>query len=103
MFARQTDIAVENIIRLGKAVGNLVQAAFVCGTDFGTQRGLFCSVDAYRELYSPYYKRINAAIHEHTEWKTFKHSCGSVMELIPDFIADGFDILNPVQCQNRLR
>jgi len=25
------------------------------------------------------------------------HSCGSVMELIPDFIEAGFDILNPVQ------
>jgi len=78
VFARQTDIAVENIIRLSKAIGDRVQVAFVCGTDFGTQRGLFCSVDAYRELYSPYYKRINDAIHKHTEWKTFKHSCGSI-------------------------
>jgi len=26
------------------------------------------------------------------------HSCGSVVELIDDFIEAGFDILNPVQC-----
>ncbi|MBN1553365.1 MAG: methyltransferase [Phycisphaerae bacterium] len=98
VFERQTEIAVANIARLGAAVGDLAQVAFVCGTDFGTQRGPFLSPKAYRELYSPYYKRVNAAVHEHTNWKTFKHSCGSVFELIPLMIEDGFDILNPVQC-----
>ncbi|OPZ01328.1 MAG: Uroporphyrinogen decarboxylase (URO-D) [candidate division BRC1 bacterium ADurb.BinA364] len=33
-----------------------------------------------------------------SNWKTFIHSCGSVYQLIPDFIEAGFDILNPVQC-----
>jgi hypothetical protein len=98
VFSRQTEIAVRNIERLGKAVGDRVQAAFVCGTDFGTQRGPFLARRAYRDLYSPYYRRLNAAIHKATPWKTFKHSCGSVYQLIPDFIDDGFDILNPVQC-----
>ena len=98
VFSRQTEIAVRNIERLGKAVGDRVQAAFVCGTDFGTQRGPFLARQAYRDLYSPYYRRLNAAIHKATPWKTFKHSCGSVYQLIPDFIDDGFDILNPVQC-----
>jgi uroporphyrinogen-III decarboxylase len=98
VFERQTEIAVQNIERLGKAIGENVHAAFSCGTDFGTQRAPFISTESYRELYSPYYKRINAAIHEHTDWKTFKHSCGSIYELIPLMIEDGFDILNPVQC-----
>ena len=98
VFSRQTEIAVGNIERIGKAVGECAQAAFVCGTDFGTQRGTFLSPQMYQELYSPYYKRLNAAVHEHTPWKTLKHSCGSVYDLIPHFIEDGFDILNPVQC-----
>jgi len=98
VFTRQTEIAVRNIERLSAAVGDRVQAAFVCGTDFGTQRGPFLSRQTYRELYSPYYRRMNHAIHKFTPWKTFKHSCGSVYQLIPDFIEDGFDILNPVQC-----
>jgi hypothetical protein len=98
VFSRQTEIAERNIDRLGRAVGDRACAAFVCGTDFGTQRGPFLSRQAYCELYSPYYRRINAAIHRFTPWKTFKHSCGSVYQLIPDLIADGFDILNPVQC-----
>ncbi|MBF8297293.1 MAG: putative methyltransferase CmuC [Bacteroidetes bacterium] len=41
---------------------------------------------------------MNDWIHIHTAWKTFKHSCGSVISLIPSFIDSGFDILNPVQC-----
>lgn len=97
VFERQTEIALGNLARLHERVGDQVQAAFICGTDFGTQQSTFCSVAAFRELYRPYYRRINDWIHGHTGWKTFKHSCGAVRSLIPAFIESGFDILNPVQ------
>ena len=70
----------------------------ITGTDFGTQRGLFISVDSYRDLFKPYHKQVNDLIHRRTNWKTFIHSCGSVWDLLPDFIEAGFDVLNPVQC-----
>ena len=41
---------------------------------------------------------MNDRNHEHTTWKTFKHSCGAIDPLIPHIIEAGFDILNPVQC-----
>lgn len=97
IFERQTEIALGNLEKIHARVGDRVQAAFLCGTDFGTQQSTFCSVAAFRELYMPYYKRINDWIHRHTAWKTFKHSCGAVQTLIPAFIESGFDILNPVQ------
>ena len=97
VFERQTEIALGNLEKIHSRVGNQVQAVFLCGTDFGTQQSTFCSVAAFRELYMPYYKRINDWVHRHTAWKTFKHSCGAVATLIPDFIESGFDILNPVQ------
>ena len=97
VFERQTEIALGNLAKLHSRVGDQVQAAFICGTDFGTQQSTFCSVAAFRELYLPYYRRINDWIHAHTGWKTFKHSCGAVRSLIPAFIESGFDILNPVQ------
>ena len=50
------------------------------------------------EVYQPFYRRVNDWVHEHTPWKTFIHSCGSVIALLPDMIEAGFDILNPVQC-----
>lgn len=97
VFERQTEIALGNLEKIHARVGDQVQAAFICGTDFGTQQSTFCSVAAFRELYMPYYKRINDWVHRHTAWKTFKHSCGAVQTLIPAFIESGFDILNPVQ------
>jgi len=69
----------------------------VTGTDFGQQQGPFISPRAYRALYQPYHARMNEWIHANTGWKTFIHSCGSILKLIPDFIEAGFDILNPVQ------
>jgi uroporphyrinogen-III decarboxylase len=41
---------------------------------------------------------VNDWVHGHTRWKTFIHSCGSVVALLADIIEAGFDILNPVQC-----
>jgi hypothetical protein len=98
VFERQCEIGIANLEKIYQAVGNKVNAVFVTGTDFGTQNGPFISPKAYRSLYMPFHKQVNNWIHTHTTWKTFIHSCGSVRILIPDFIAAGFDILNPVQC-----
>ncbi|MCX7425342.1 MAG: methyltransferase [Planctomycetia bacterium] len=98
VFERQCEIAQQNLQTIIDLLGDAVQVAVVTGTDFGMQTGLFMSVGAYRELFKPYHKRINDLIHERSSWKTFIHSCGSVWDLLPDFIEAGFDILNPVQC-----
>ena len=98
VFERQCEIALENLAKLHAAVGERVDIIFVTGTDFGTQRGPFISPKAYRTLYQPFHRRVNDWVHANTTWKTFIHSCGSVMALIPDFLDAGFDIMNPVQC-----
>ncbi len=98
IFERQTDIALRNLERIWKAIGGKVQALYLCGTDFGTQSGTFCSPAAFDAIWAPYYKKVNGWIHSNTTWKTFKHSCGAVEPLIGRLIDSGFDILNPVQC-----
>lgn len=98
VFAQQTDIALENLKKINQRVGHLVDAVFICGTDFGTQNSTFCSERTLRELYLPYYQKVNHWIHENTGWKTFKHCCGAIESFINTFIEAGFDILNPVQC-----
>jgi len=97
VFEKQCEIALGNIDVLAPILGDRVQAVFLTGTDFGTQRGLFISPAAYRDLFKPFHVAVNKRIHEKTTWKTFIHSCGSVVDLVPDFIEAGFDILNPVQ------
>lgn len=97
VFEKQCEIALRNIELLAEAVGKYVQVVFVSGTDFGTQTGLFSSLESYRTLYKPFQKAINDKIHRLTNWKVFIHSCGAIHDLIPDLIEAGFDILNPVQ------
>jgi len=46
----------------------------------------------------PYHKRLNDWIHQNTNWKTFYHTCGSIVNLLDDMVDAGIDILNPVQC-----
>jgi len=97
LFARQTDIALENLEKIRRVVGGQMDVAWVCGTDFGTQSSTFCSPETFADLYQPYYRKVNDWIHRHTQWKTFKHCCGSIATFIEGFIGSGFDIVNPVQ------
>ena len=97
IFERQCEIALQNLAKIHQAVGERVAIIFVTGTDFGTQTGSFISPKAYRDLYMPFHKQVNNWVHQNTSWKTWIHSCGSVINLIPYFIEAGFDILNPVQ------
>ena len=98
VFDRQCEIGLANLERIHAVVGERVDAVFVTGTDFGAQTGPFCSPDAYRDLFKPFHGRVNDWVHDHTTWKSFIHTCGSVRVLIEDFIEAGFDIMNPVQC-----
>ncbi|OGB93452.1 MAG: methyltransferase [candidate division NC10 bacterium RBG_16_65_8] len=98
VFERQCGIATQNLQRVFEAVGNRATVVHLTGTDFGGQEGPLFSPRVYRDLYKPFHKQVTDWVHTHTTWKTFIHSCGSVRELIPEFIEAGFDILNPVQC-----
>lgn len=97
VFEKQSDIAIGNLQKFYNTVGNDIDAIFICGTDFGTQDSQFCGIDTLEEMYLPYYKKLNDWIHENTNWKTFKHSCGAIEPFINTFIDAGFDIINPVQ------
>jgi len=98
IFERQCEIGIKNLEKIHQVVGERVSAVMLSGTDFGQQHGPFISPKAYRDLFQPFNKAVNDWVHNHTTWKTFIHSCGSVRALLPDFVASGFDILNPVQC-----
>jgi len=97
VFEGQCEISIENYKRIFEAVGNKIDIVFVSGTDFGMQQGTFVSKDIYRELFKPFHTRVNNWIHDNTRWKCFIHTCGSIFELMPDFIDAGFEIFNPVQ------
>jgi uroporphyrinogen decarboxylase len=78
------------------AVGDCVQVV-AQGDDVGMQTNLYISPEMYCRFVKPCQRRIFDFIHSRTEAKVFLHSCGSVYDVIPDFIEIGVDILNPVQ------
>ena len=101
VFARQAEIAIENLKRIHQAVGDKVHVVFMDGTDLASQNSLFCSPDTYRELYLPHARKVNDWVHAHTKWKAMKHCCGGCEPLIDGFIEAGYDVLNPVQTSAR--
>lgn len=98
IFELQCEIALKNLKLFYQAVGDKIDVIMLSGTDFGTQNGPFISPDMYREFYKPFHKKINDWVHQNTLWKTFYHTCGSVVAFLDDFVEAGVDILNPVQC-----
>lgn len=79
------------------AVGPYVQVVQTAD-DYGAQDGLLFSPQMYREFIQPYRRELNQLIKSKApQAKIQHHTCGSVYKLLPDLIATGIDILNPVQ------
>jgi hypothetical protein len=97
VFERQCEAGIRNLEAVHALAADAVSVVYVSGTDFGAQDRPFISPKLYRDLFKPFHKHVNDWIHEHTEWKSFMHSDGSIWRLLDDIIDAGFDILNPVQ------
>jgi len=96
LLDKVTDTEIAFLDVLLQEVGPYVQVVSI-GDDVSTQTAPFISPKMYRDFVKPRHKRIFDFIHSKTASKIFYHCCGSVYSLIPDFIEEGVDILNPVQ------
>jgi uroporphyrinogen decarboxylase len=65
--------------------------------DLAGQNGLLISKKTYQKFIKPAHKKIFDAIKKNCKSKICLHSCGSIRELIPDFIDSGVEVLNPLQ------
>jgi uroporphyrinogen decarboxylase len=93
-------IHLATLDRVLAAVGDLVDVIRF-GDDLGMDGGPLMSPETYRAIFKPRHAALNAYVHERSSLKTFLHSCGSIYELLPDLIAAGVDIINPVQISAR--
>lgn len=89
----------------------LSRAVFICekcaeagvdvlwlGDDVGTQKGMMMSPAIWRKYLKPRLaKQIESGKKIKKDILTWYHSDGNIMEIIPDLIEIGLDILNPVQ------
>jgi hypothetical protein len=97
IFGYMFEVGMKNLEAYRQAVGDRIDVVVMSGTDFGSQAGPFISPQAYRDMFKPLHRKMNDWVHANTRWKTFFHTCGSIVEFLPDFKEAGVDILNPVQ------
>ncbi|MCC6123476.1 MAG: hypothetical protein IT426_00790 [Pirellulales bacterium] len=95
LFERFTDFYCEDVTRAVEATDG---AFDIYGewSDYGTQRALLMSIPMFRTYIAPYLQRLIDRCHS-LGLKFMAHSCGAIRPLIPDLIAMGVDLLDPIQ------
>lgn len=95
IFSRISKFYTEYCSHTLEAANHNIDILFT-GDDFGTQTNTFISVETWRKLLRNGFKRFVDIGHKFG-CKVAHHTCGSIYQLIPDFIECGLDILNPLQ------
>ena len=96
LYEKLVETWLENLRLLYQAVGDSVDVVQF-NDDLGTEYAPFLSIDMFRDLVMPYYKRGLDWVHQNTPWKVFMHNDGAIFDFLPTLIEMGVDILNPVQ------
>ncbi len=90
--------AEANIRALLPEIKDDIDIIIMASDDWGTQNNTIASPAVYRDLFLPYRRRLNDAVHRSAPGvKTFLHSCGAIFNLLDLLVDSHFDIVNPVQ------
>ena len=74
--------------------------AVMFGDDWGDQRGVIIGPDRWRKFLKPRWAKIYQAVHERGKI-VMSHCCGSVVDIMPDIIEIGLDVIESVQPKAR--
>jgi uroporphyrinogen decarboxylase len=95
-----TELHQENLEKFLDAIEGYVQVIQM-GDDLGTQLAPLISPQMYRRFFKPRHKQIYEEVRRRKGVHLFLHSCGSIVDLLPDLIEIGVEIINPVQTSAR--
>ncbi len=90
-----TDFYLEDYRRAAEISDGRIDLYLVI-SDLGTQRGPLISTAMFREFIAPYLKEMTDCIHRLGGLALY-HSCGMIRPFIPELIACGVDVLDPIQ------
>jgi uroporphyrinogen decarboxylase len=93
------DFCYENTVHIYEQIPGQVDISYVA-EDFGAQEDLLISPKVIREFFMPRMERMIDLAHQAGAYAFF-HSDGAVKKIIPDMIAAGIDVLNPIQWRCR--
>ncbi|MHB8994954.1 MAG: uroporphyrinogen decarboxylase family protein [Armatimonadota bacterium] len=92
------DFYKEDYTRAQEQAGGRIDL-FLLLSDLGSQHGPLMSLVMFRSLVAPYLTEMIAHIHS-LGARVLYHTCGAVTPFIPDLIALGVDVLDPLQPVN---
>jgi uroporphyrinogen decarboxylase len=90
-----TDFYREDYTRAAEATGGRIDL-YLLISDLGSQSGPLVSKSMFRQFVAPYLREMIDCIHG-LGGKVLYHSCGAIASLIPEMIALGVDVLDPIQ------
>jgi uroporphyrinogen decarboxylase len=93
------DLAYQSTLRIFEQIPGKVAISYVA-EDMGAQDGLMLSPAHIREFLLPRMKRIVDLVHGAGAY-VFHHNDGAIRDILPDLVALGIDVLNPVQWRCR--
>ena len=93
------DLAYENTRRIYEQIPGRVMISYVA-EDLGSQTSLLMSPAQIKEFLIPRMKRVMDLAHSEGAY-VFHHSDGAIMQILPDMVKAGIDVLNPVQWRCR--
>jgi uroporphyrinogen decarboxylase len=94
-LGRLFDLAYQNTLRIMEALPGRVTVAYVA-EDLGGQNSLLYAPEQIRRFFFPGMRRIIDLVHQAGAY-VFHHDDGNITRILPDLLALGIDILNPIQ------
>jgi len=93
---KATDAALAQLKQAHQAVGKYADA-MIMADDMGDCRGVTCGPDLWHDIYKPHYRRLWQEWKTITPMRSILHSCGSIVDILDDYIDCGLDVYNPIQ------
>lgn len=95
MLNRYCDSSLAIYERMFQASGDRIDILRCCD-DYGSQRGMLFGPDMWDDFFAYNTKRFVELAHKHNCYY-LQHSCGAIRDIIPNLIACGVDLIEPIQ------
>ena len=99
-YAELLDRVTELFLALVEVWDGVPADGVMFGDDWGYQRGVILGPERWRRFLKPRWARIYDAVHAQGKL-VLSHSCGSVVDIMPDVVEIGLDVLESVQPEAR--
>jgi len=99
-YAALTERVAEHQLEIIEHLLTLPVDGIMFSDDWGYQQGVLLGPERWRRFMKPHLARMYARCHE-AGVHTLSHCCGSVVDILPDIIEIGLDVLESVQPEAR--